>query len=50
MTKTALIGSFFDILSMFGILNFGSAFGGLFVCYLLFGIWNFWSLQLSAAS
>ena len=23
MTKTALIGSFFDILSMFGILNFG---------------------------
>ena len=23
MTKTVLIGSFFDILSMFGILNFG---------------------------
>jgi hypothetical protein len=30
--------------NMFGILNFGSAFGGLFVCYLRFVIWNFLSL------
>ena len=32
MTKTVLIGAFFDFLSMFGIWNFGH-------CY-LFGIWD----------
>ena len=30
----------------FGISNFGSAFGGLFVCYLLFVIWNFYSSNI----
>ena len=46
MTKT-VIGSFFDILSMFGILNFGHAQRRRlrrvlwFIWYLIFVIWNF---------
>jgi hypothetical protein len=31
---SSLTCSFFQILLLFGILNFGSACGGLFVCYL----------------
>ncbi len=41
MTQTGLECLFLEIMYVFGTLNFGSAFGGLFAWYLIFVIWNF---------